>query len=274
LTGLVATIGLYAILLALGALVKAVQSRPRVFKNGAYLTNCTFRHGAKFLADRVFLSGCKLEGNLFVESPNFSLTNSVVQTASPPAISIAPGKYSGAISGISIQGGNPAPALAVETSIPDEVALTFGTEPLVAYRAWGRVDFVARDGTTEPRLAPIGVTPAASVLWYPRQRMEAVCLHHAHAAPDIACTCGVWALPTIDKARAIGAVSMFGEVYLWGRVIEFEQGYRAQYAYPKALFLFGNGRSPAEELSRLLTADELSRLYGVPVDVVPLEQSA
>ena len=28
-----------------------------------------------------------------------------------------------------------------------------------------------------------------------------------------------------------------GEVYLWGRVVEHERGWRAQFAYPKALFL-------------------------------------
>jgi hypothetical protein len=56
-------------------------------------------------------------------------------------------------------------------------------------------------------------------------------------------TCGVWAVKDPAFAKRVAAMvpevgfdsSAWGQVSLWGRVIEHERGYRAQYAYPYAI---------------------------------------
>jgi len=32
-----------------------------------------------------------------------------------------------------------------------------------------------------------------------------------------------------------GSVDAYGEVHLWGKIIEHQDGYRAEYAYPKKM---------------------------------------
>jgi len=53
------------------------------------------------------------------------------------------------------------------------------------------------------------------------------------------CTCGVYAAKNITHLRQFGyeGRGISGEVYLWGAVVEHELGWRAQFAYPKTLFL-------------------------------------
>src|SRR6266481_1046762 len=63
--------------------------------------------------------------------------------------------------------------------------------------------------------------------------------HDAHEAPHSTCSCGVYATKNIEHLRQSGyeRYGIHGEVYLWGTVIEHERGWRAQFAYPKNLFL-------------------------------------
>lgn len=51
---------------------------------------------------------------------------------------------------------------------------------------------------------------------------------------------------------------IFGSVYLWGRVIEHEHGYRAEFAYPKELFV-----SPKTDPLKIM---QIEHNYGVPVE--------
>lgn len=136
-------------------------------------------------------------------------------------------------------------------------------EPITAYRAW-----IARDNgllcgrhQAEP--------------WPVKRAMEARCTagDRGHVsnkgawkpAPIRGCSCGIYAYRTLEDARAeqgggffsgwnsrAGSL-VFGAVRLWGRILEHERGYRAQFAYP----------------SELITAQErlVHRLaiYGVPV---------
>jgi hypothetical protein len=55
-----------------------------------------------------------------------------------------------------------------------------------------------------------------------------------HQAPLKSCTCGIYAFKA--PTRAIGN-RLYGEVYLWGKVIEHKYGYRARFAYPKSFIL-------------------------------------
>ena len=59
--------------------------------------------------------------------------------------------------------------------------------------------------------------------------------HAEHEAPQLRCTCGVYAARSIQHLRTFGYMrfGIYGEVWLWGTVVEHEQGWRAQYAYPK-----------------------------------------
>jgi hypothetical protein len=58
-------------------------------------------------------------------------------------------------------------------------------------------------------------------------------LEPAGPAPFEECSCGIYALKPGVRNSYGGAVR--GEVWLWGKVIVGEHGYRAQYAYPKLL---------------------------------------
>jgi hypothetical protein len=75
-----------------------------------------------------------------------------------------------------------------------------------------------------------------------------------HSAPNKRCTCGIYAHS--DSGRADDYAhgrSAWGAVYLWGRIIEHETGYRAEFAYPKDL-----------TTSHRRDAQAIERAYEVP----------
>lgn len=146
-----------------------------------------------------------------------------------------------------------------------ELELAFDTEPIVGVRAWLIVPFLARDGTESLRL----VSVTGREIWQPYRRVEARCEPGSGDAPLVAheppwpdCMCGVWATRELEPCRQIVSGSItsacLGEVYLWGRVLEFERGWRARYAYPKRLL---GGYCTGEE------AEAIGRIYGVPVEL-------
>lgn len=75
--------------------------------------------------------------------------------------------------------------------------------------------------------------------WRPGEPMEARCGYWnmqprgclCATCPDIAGGCGIYAYRDIPHDATFSNV-VVGNVALWGVVIEHEQGYRAQYAYP------------------------------------------
>jgi hypothetical protein len=117
--------------------------------------------------------------------------------------------------------------------IPDYVS------PVVGYRVW-------RWGTT-------GLQSLNGEPWLPGRPVEARCraaaqgttvvrakpTHGAHELPHSDCTCGVYAAKTLEHLRQFGyeRSGIQGEVYLWGTVVGHKLGWRAQFAYPKSLFL-------------------------------------
>jgi hypothetical protein len=133
--------------------------------------------------------------------------------------------------------------------VPDAI------EPIVGWRCWSLTDA----GQLE------SLVPFGDRLWLPGERKEATCFPpipstlgeasgtecaeldpdlgdadflRQHHAPLESCSCGIHAakdLETLQLALLSGPV--VGEVYLWGKVIPGEDGYRAQYAYPKSLRL-------------------------------------
>lgn len=103
------------------------------------------------------------------------------------------------------------------------------------------------------------------VKWGVGEKLVAECkrdtLMWRFSTPDshcqgIHCTCGIYAyksqslIETGENAPA-GLLHVYGEVYLWGRVVEHAKGYRGQYAYPKAFVDTGG------------IARQLAKEYGV-----------
>jgi hypothetical protein len=103
---------------------------------------------------------------------------------------------------------------------------------VVAYRAWYWDD--------------VGVKSFCGERWHPSRSLAATCrrlvrdaAYHFHEAPEMNCTCGIYAAKSCDDLRRAGyaGFGIHGEVYLWGTVVEHELGWRAQYACPKNFFL-------------------------------------
>ena len=118
-------------------------------------------------------------------------------------------------------------------SIPDYIS------PIIGYRVW--------------RWDAAGLKSLNGKLWSPGQPLAAVCrvagretfdgrAENAKNAPELPqtnCTCGIYAAKTFHHLCSVGYAKcgIHGEVYLWGTVVEHEQGFRAQFAYPKSLAL-------------------------------------
>lgn len=120
-------------------------------------------------------------------------------------------------------------------------------ETLQGWRIWRVLPFERLDGTRTVRLCAVG-TYGIPKLWEPRRPIVAVCSSFTsdHEAPWVDHECGIWALKREEDARRRMVSWMqtqggeplgwaCGQVSLWGRVIEHEHGWRAQYAYPYAI---------------------------------------
>ena len=133
-------------------------------------------------------------------------------------------------------------------------------EPIVAYRDFyadydegGDVILCSRNG----------------MKWTPRKKLRAVCKKNgrdpfaSHDAPNVGCSCGVYAFDSPDHEDMKDGAYIWGEVYLWGEVLICESGYRAEFAYPKTIFVRTNGTKTIRWLS-----EELEAVYGVPTFLV------
>lgn len=151
------------------------------------------------------------------------------------------------------------------SAAPDRVGFT----PEIGWRNW----YVTAAGEL--------VSPHYAGGWPARERAEAVCrcvrgisdlLHPAEHAPAADCTCGIYGLRSRELALINFAIARHGgpsgvpsdwefavgQVSLWGKVIEHEHGWRAEFAYPYAV------RVLTPERARLVRDR-----YGVDVEVQP-----
>src|ERR1035441_8671118 len=108
-------------------------------------------------------------------------------------------------------------------NVPDYIS------PIIGYRVWRWDDAGLRSLNGKP--------------WSPCKPLAAKCgagkAHDADEVPQTDCTCGFYAAKNLEHLRQFGyeGRGIHGEVYLWGTVVEHELGWRAQFAYPKSLFL-------------------------------------
>lgn len=140
----------------------------------------------------------------------------------------------------------------IEQRMPDYVQV------ITAWRAW-RVIYSG----SQWQLKALG----AEFTWKPRESVQATCnagfssAIPSHPAPARDCNCGVWAFKELDSlvaaiGSAYGEIKVLGQVSLWGRVIETENGYRAEKAYPSELWLLDS------------SLEELGLIYDVPVRTI------
>ena len=115
-------------------------------------------------------------------------------------------------------------------NIPDYIS------PVVGYRVWRWNATGLRSLNGEPWLPGRPLAAECRVAAH-GTRVKAV--HGPYGLPQPACTCGVYAAKNIEHLRQSGyeGRGIHGEVYLWGTVVEHRLGWRAQFAYPKSLFL-------------------------------------
>lgn len=142
-------------------------------------------------------------------------------------------------------------------------------EAIVGHRVW----FVTEDGLL--------FSWHVNSLWPPKHTMKATCrsvepdqTHYSEdfeylPAPTVGCACGIYAsrdplywTREALKPRYSGfewRSFAWGETWLWGRLIEHANGYRAEMAYPKTVHVYDAA-----------TGDQIKERYGVAVVVEPL----
>jgi len=151
--------------------------------------------------------------------------------------------------------------------VPDAIS------PVRAWRKWLLWRLPSR--TEDEEEIRIGSSPRPGYLWPPLLAEPAVCRRHkpCEGAPSQGCTCGYYGVQdeafveTMECLRAVPFV-VLGSVYLWGRLIVGERGWRAEFAYPDRLYLpsdAGWGDAKLRHHVKNLTS------YGVPVQAERLE---
>lgn len=143
--------------------------------------------------------------------------------------------------------------------IPDYIS------PIVGYRVWrwNATGLKSLNGEPWPPGRPLVAGCRAAARGTMVGHTKAV--HDAREPPHSDCTCGVYAAKSLEHLRRFGYEErgILGEVYLWGTVVEHKLGWRAQFAYPKSLFL------PPDELPFALVeiAARLKTLIAFGADI-------
>lgn len=105
-------------------------------------------------------------------------------------------------------------------------------EAVQAWRCWTLSG--SRDGS-RVRLTPIAGDGRP---WPVGRPASATCIRHrTHVVPDLACTCGLYAVNDPDQLRRSRDPAALGTVALWGRIVEHERGFRAELGYPQRVRL-------------------------------------
>ncbi|HEV2759732.1 MAG TPA: hypothetical protein VGV86_09220 [Acidimicrobiales bacterium] len=111
--------------------------------------------------------------------------------------------------------------------------------------------------------------------WPPGRVLRAMCVEVGHPAPAERCNCGLYANPDLEALRQHGLclapeAIVLGQVALWGKVVDDEPSYRAEFAYPARLSLVVD--SLIDDLAPEALLEELS-VYRVPVLAITLDEA-
>jgi hypothetical protein len=150
------------------------------------------------------------------------------------------------------------------------VTVELVAEPLVGFRRWGcrrgalySGIFVAGRFVPNPALAMIAPRVKPTPWPVDEDRVAKCFALRGHEAPQRACNCGFSAyyeLPAEPDLPAPDAV--WGAIAGWGRIVECERGFRAQYARPLALLQRANPLDYGEHGRRAANAADA---YGIPL---------
>jgi hypothetical protein len=114
------------------------------------------------------------------------------------------------------------------TTLPVDIS----TEPLIAWRTWA---LTGRHDGSQPLLRPVA---GRARPWRPREIAEATCRGaRFHRSPHVGCTCGLHGTHGFEILRKTKNPAVLGRVAMWGRIVEHEHGYRAEFAYPQRMRL-------------------------------------
>ena len=145
--------------------------------------------------------------------------------------------------------------------------------PIVGYRVWvlrdGKLSSYAVDNFWTPKKANVAQCGGYErVKFWGSHKIQLgpkLIPHADYVAPLAECGCGFYAFKTLPYLREWlehrEPNLVIGEVYLWGKIVDCEYGYRAQYAYPKQFFSNGNGYSVADNNST-----SALREFNVPIE--------
>lgn len=89
--------------------------------------------------------------------------------------------------------------------------------------------------------------------------LQQTTVHDLHAVPDDSCSCGIYAVKSADYAQNLTAwpdSTYTGLVFIWGKVLEGERGFRGQFARPAALL---------QEKGKLPIIKTLASIYNLPI---------
>ena len=98
--------------------------------------------------------------------------------------------------------------------------------------------------------------------WAPYRKMEAICMSGEYCCAG-SCDAGIYATkgPILDFLANVApsgdSYCILGKVWLWGRILECEDGYRAEFAYPSLIY------------NTHARSAEFAQRYGVPLLLRP-----
>jgi hypothetical protein len=141
------------------------------------------------------------------------------------------------------------------------------SEPIIGWRAWRVYPIDTLRAGTQYRLCAVG-TRGVPKVWEPGRATVAVCsaFKSRHEAPDPEHECGLYGLRSRSRLDALleewvemgqgqPVAWAVGQVSLWGRVVELELGWRAEFAYPFAITVYTDDETLARELRQVYAVD-------------------
>lgn len=163
----------------------------------------------------------------------------------------------------------PAPiGLELQEAVTGDIVIPDFTDVMIGWRAW----MVHERSGFAPLLLSMNAGGRGNRrvhgTWEPREPMEGICAAHPdktkHQVPTLNCSCGLYSAKSREHLLSMHyhkydpdeSPRVIGSVNLWGRIVEGTQGWRAEFGYPRELFV-------PFELWRLV--EPLEETYGVPV---------